>query len=138
MRFVATLAVLLVCALVLPVGAGALTAAPARGLGAPPSSLAPAAPSPAVAAETILARSYGGRSFGRSYGNRRGYGSGYNRPRNRRNHGFLRGLGLGFLAGWLFGHGIGGIPLFPILLLLLLFWVVRRAMRRAPEPRPRW
>jgi uncharacterized membrane protein len=138
MRLIAMLAVLVTSALAVPAGAGALTAGPARGLGAPPSSVAPAGPAPAVAGETVLARSFGGRSFGRRYSNPRGYGNGYNRPRNRRNHGFLRGLGFGLLAGWLFGHGLGGIPLFPILLLLLMFWFVRRAMRRPPEPRPRW
>jgi hypothetical protein len=124
--------------------------APSASAAAAPS--APAAP-PAFTtrdAPVLLARagsgthgfsrgrtSYGSRGYGsRGYGSR-GYGYGYG-SRRTGGRSFVHGLFVGWTLGHFFGFG-GGIPLFPLLFVMfVLYLMLRGGGRRRPPRRGRW
>jgi uncharacterized membrane protein len=104
--------------------------------------LAPSAPSakagPSASATrdapVLLARAGAGtHSFSRgrsSYGSRR-YGYGYRRTGG---HSFLHGLFVGWTLSHFFGFG-GGVPLFPLLFIVLIMYLLLRGGGRRRPPR---
>jgi uncharacterized membrane protein len=105
---------------------------------APAAAGATTSPSAATKAPVLLARAGSGTSsFSRG---RSGYGFGSHRSYRgygyRRTGGgsFLHGLFVGWTLGHFFGYG-GGIPLFPLLFFLFIFWVMIRGPRRPPPRR---
>lgn len=114
--------------------------------GALAPAAAPADPRPAAPAPVHATLAPGGQValFGRSrYGSRYGYGRrspyrGHPRSRygyGRRGHGFLHGL----FWGWVLGHFLGvGIPIFPLLIVILVVAMLVRRRPRRYEPGMRW
>ena len=105
-------------------------------LGAAPAVAATPAPSAAVV-HTSQAR-LGGRGFGgfrsrpRAYPSRRYTPRRYARPHFGRRlfGGFLKVLGIAYLAHLLFGLGGGGSPFGLFLLVAIVLWLVSRRRRR--------
>jgi uncharacterized membrane protein len=103
-----------------------------------PSAIASAAPPASVTrdAPVLLARAGAGtHSFSRgrsSYGSRRyGYGYGYRRTGG---HSFLHGLFVGWTLSHFFGFG-GGVPLFPLLFIAFIMYLMLRGGGRRRPPR---
>jgi hypothetical protein len=126
-----TLAALIACVAALLASAAPSTA------GATPGATH-AAPARTAGAPVLLARAGSGtHSFGggRSrFGSGRGFGYGYRRTGG---HSFLHGFFVGWTLGHFFGFG-GGIPLFPLLLLVFVVYVMFRGGRRPPHRRGPW